>query len=367
MFLFVFLIFETAKISREKIRHQFAVDSAAFVEMSIYSDFLNRTAYNNGAFPQRVFDLSFRGICMETKTDTAAIPSPYCGAKSANLYDILYKNGAFPSDPGKTKTEQYESIDDEGEWNLRFGENPMFPENRNDSSPSLNDKLYLITEEDAHNYWITWDDAKDIYKLYVQLYQLVGIVEDSQFSVFCRMTGATGCTSSDNRHNYFRKSYWLNTNAGVEDAYDGAQVFNDYSFEPEPNCLKEIMIFGNKATPNAFQPFQVYEPPNAVQMKDTITGCSGLFQMETIDEGQLLDLATPHGDSPHPGIPITQHWDLEGTLLKNYFEVDFHQAVRCQDGGGPCVHATVGISHPAGTGKGVWPNSTPKFQTRLYP
>jgi len=197
--------------------------------------------------------------------------------------------------------------------------------------------------------------------------EFAGIVEDSQFSVFCRMTGATGCKNSDNRHNFFRKSYWLNTNAGIEDAYDGAQVFNDYRFEPKPHCLKEIMIHGNKATTNAFQPFLVYKPPKAVKMKDTITGCSGLFQMETIDEGHLRDLAMPHGDSPHPGIPVVQHWDLDGALLKNFFEVDFHQAVRCQDGGGPCVHATVGITHPAGTGKGVWPNPTPKFQTKLYP
>src|SRR6185312_5166651 len=51
LFLFVYLIYETAKLSREKIRHQFALDAAAFVEMTNYSDFLNRTAYVNGAFP----------------------------------------------------------------------------------------------------------------------------------------------------------------------------------------------------------------------------------------------------------------------------------------------------------------------------
>ena len=30
LFLFVYLIYETAKLSREKIRHQFAIDAAAF-------------------------------------------------------------------------------------------------------------------------------------------------------------------------------------------------------------------------------------------------------------------------------------------------------------------------------------------------
>ena len=56
IFLFLFLIIETAKLSRQKIRHQFAIDTAAFLEMSNYSDLLNNSAYVNGAFPQSLFE-----------------------------------------------------------------------------------------------------------------------------------------------------------------------------------------------------------------------------------------------------------------------------------------------------------------------
>src|SRR3989304_4552981 len=59
LFLFVYLIYETAKLSREKIKHQFAMDAAAFVEAPNYSDFLNRTAYVNGAFPMRIFEQGY--------------------------------------------------------------------------------------------------------------------------------------------------------------------------------------------------------------------------------------------------------------------------------------------------------------------
>ena len=55
LLLFVYLLFETTKLSREKIRQQFAVDSAAFIQMSDYTNLLNRTAYVNGAFPSRIF------------------------------------------------------------------------------------------------------------------------------------------------------------------------------------------------------------------------------------------------------------------------------------------------------------------------
>src|SRR5271156_291136 len=89
LFLFVFLIFETAKLSREKIRHQFAVDAAAFVEMTNYSDFLNRSAYVNGAFPMRIFWEGFS----DTKLD--CMGKDPCPGPTA-LAEILYTDGIYP-------------------------------------------------------------------------------------------------------------------------------------------------------------------------------------------------------------------------------------------------------------------------------
>src|SRR5438477_628147 len=113
LFLFVYLIFETAKLSREKIRHQFAVDSAAFIEMTNYSDFLNRSAYVNGAFPQRIFFEGFYNTCIEKKNNTGGD----CGSQGDRLYEILYKNGAFPrSDQGAPDA----PLDDKPSWLIRF-------------------------------------------------------------------------------------------------------------------------------------------------------------------------------------------------------------------------------------------------------
>ena len=55
LFLFVILICEVGKLSRDKIRQQFALDTAASLEMEQYTDTLNRLAYINGAFPDRIF------------------------------------------------------------------------------------------------------------------------------------------------------------------------------------------------------------------------------------------------------------------------------------------------------------------------
>src|SRR5581483_7915255 len=91
LFLFVYLLFETAKLSREKIRHQFAADAAVFVEMTNYSDFLNRSAYVNGAFPMRIFYEGFHGTPMDCVNGT----SDHCPG-STSLDELLYANGAFP-------------------------------------------------------------------------------------------------------------------------------------------------------------------------------------------------------------------------------------------------------------------------------
>lgn len=370
LFLFVYLIFETAKLSREKIRHQFAVDAAAFIEMTNYSDFLNRSAYVNGAFPQRIFYEGFYNTMIERKNNT----SP------DRLYDILYKNGTFPRTdqaPGDAPLDSFTS------WHLRFGGCGM---GKNSNPPDMSScgatggtgggagggggavtgggggvagggRLDIITMQDALDYWLNWDDSQDIYKLYVQIYQLLGSVEDAQYSVFNRLT-KTG------RHGFFRKSYWLNTGDDINQAEAGASFFNAYSFEPKPYCIQEVMIYGNKPTSNAFQPYQIWAPNAPIQMPPTIANCqpqAGLFQAEAIPDMHLQNMKIVHSPlANYPGYPVIQPWKAP----TNYFKVDFNSKVRCPTGGfdSPCVHATVMLS-----GGRLWPSPTPKFQTRLYP
>jgi len=359
LFLFVYLIFETAKISREKIRHQFALDAAAFIEMTNYSDFLNRSAYVNGAFPQRIFHEGFYGTCIEKKNNTQGD----CGTQGDRLYNILYKNGTYPRWEGQSQTE---ALDRFPEWMLAFG---GCGTSKNSTTPDMDScgsggRLDIITMQDALDYWISWDDAQDIYKLYVQIYQLLGSVEDAQYSVFKRLV-------ADTPHSFYRKSYWLNTNDPINDGVDGMKWFDMYGrvgsgFAPKPYCVQEVMIYGNKPTNNAFQPYQIWAPNSPITMPNTISGCTGLFQIESIPASHLYAMRSRHQMSNWPGYPIVQHWDRnrsnQGTLSRNYFNVDFHRTVRCPDGGGPCVHATIALA-----GGRLWPNPTPKFQTRLYP
>ncbi|MDE2292722.1 MAG: Tad domain-containing protein [Elusimicrobia bacterium] len=359
LFLFVYLIFETAKLSREKIRHQFALDSAAFIEMTNYSDFLNRSAYVNGAFPQRIFYEGFYNTCIQKKNNTQGD----CGTAGDRLYNILYKNGAYP------RTDQAppdQPLDDLPAWFLQFGGDGAA---KNGGPPDMGSGLLrLITMQNALDYWLSWDDAQDIYKLYVQIYELLGSVEDAQTSVFKRLT---------TDHNFFRKSYWLNTNDPIDQADEGAAYFPGGSaavgsFDPKPFCIQQIDIVGNKPTNNPFQPYVQFEPATPVQMPSTIANCqpnSGLFQVEWIKQNELDEMHGSHAPGSRfgltlPGYPVFQNWG-RGVVDHNYFNVNFMNTVSCPgavSANGPCVHATISLS-----GGMLWPNPTPKFQTRLYP
>lgn len=333
--LFVRLIFETAKISREKIRHQFAVDAAAFIEMTNYSDFLNRTAYVNGAFPHRIFKETLEGL------------DPILGKDNSTyvkIYEMLYQNAAFP------KTDQ--TLDDSSlpRWPIGYADSDKAGrgERLNQLSytrdPEDLGTLDFVTEDNAYKTYIAHKDVMDIYQLYAQIYSLLGSVEDAQWQVFKRLT--------DNA-NFFRKSYWLNSgdctsadNCGEQ----GAQAFKGSPLRAKLHKVTAIELSGNQFNQsNLFNPISVLH--NRKKFGNAIEIPDGLFQLTTVNEGNLRRLKY--------GYEVIQPWDPPA---ENYFNVDL-KAFR------PRVRARV-----VSGGGVVWnegspgnPSPTPKFQTRLYP
>ena len=53
--LVIYLLTETTKVSIAKVRHQFALDNAAYTQMTTVSVFLNAVGLLNGPLPYRVF------------------------------------------------------------------------------------------------------------------------------------------------------------------------------------------------------------------------------------------------------------------------------------------------------------------------
>ena len=363
LFLFVYLIYETAKLSREKIRHQFAMDAAAFVEMTNYSDFLNRTAYVNGAFPMRIFEEGYWDFKAECEGKVAN-----CSQKT--YAKLLFDNGAFPHVGGAySDGHNPESSLPGGKWNIEY-DNVRFSK-KNSNPPDLSPVSWgdaateyeLFSLDNADHYWHPYDLATEIYKLYVQIYSLLGSVEDAQYQVLQRLTkGGTP-------HSFMQKSYWLNTGDPVGDAgvlalsFDAALTAGGGDFEHavHPNCLKRLEYWGNKHLNGGIQPYvpQMTTPPGVDLTATGGAGCAsvggGLFQIESLDDSMATTL--------RQGLEISMPWSIP---TKNFFNVDL-AGMMAQEFPGRELHTRISLVGDPSNKPSVWPDPTPKFQVRQFP
>lgn len=353
LLLFVYLLFETTKISREKIRQQFAVDSASFIQMGDYTNLLNRTAYVNGAFPYRIFKEAYE--CPPEnplqKSDDSGQICPY---------DMLYAAGAFPKSKSDVKGAQPDPLDGKKKWEIEF-DNAARPEfTGNPTSKQDTPVFSLITQDQGVKIMLEWGTAIGYYKFYSQVYSLLGTVEESQWTVFDRLT---------ENFNFFRKSYYLNAN--TPDCVSNPQacgndgVFSNGGFKSNRlvknhnfymHYIQKIMFYAKVFTGGSLPPYYLGKTNPPMDM--TTMSPDGLFQLATITDDKLKKF----GD----GLDVYQGWDAP----KNYFNVDFNVIGKCKETGRPCVHALVSSQCPQLTSAGnncVWPNPTPKYQTRLYP
>jgi len=344
LLIFVYLIFETAKLSREKIRQQFAVDSAAFIQMGDYTNLFNRTAYVNGAFPYRIFKEAY-----------ACPPNDYLQRTDNNgqkcPFDMLYEAGAFPKYKNDTGGGAAQSLDGEKKWEMEFDD--TFRPGINEK-PSDTEEFTLITEEQSKKIYIFWDPAISVYKFYASVYSLLGSVEESQMTVFERLTG---------NFNFFRKSYYLNANTddcvrnpqacGEEGLSEGfkAHRITRSGRGMVMHYIKKI-LFHAKVPQPGLPPYYIGKTKPPMEMPGP-----GLFQLATIDRNALSAVGK--------GYEVYQGW----TAPINYFNIDFNTLVSCGGAGRPCVHATIASQCPqlSEGNNCVWPNPTPKYQTRLYP
>jgi len=328
--LVIYLLFETTKISREKIRHQFALDTSAFVELTSESNYLNATAYVNGAFPFRLFreNLEYKNKSIVVDTDNGG-----SGSGAVSIFDAFYQAGAFPA------MDNYYSSpkDTDVEWQLHYA--PDARADWNTETPKVDqDKYYPLTSESiAQNYKLDLD--LDSVKLYLLIYYFLSNIYEDQKKVYERLS---------QEGEMFRKGYYLNTGDCKisECGKEGAKEFKEYTARTTPIYIQKISIYykdqGDGGTKHV----------DLDMVKDQLFD-GKLFQFAYVDRGfrdKLRKLYT--------GIEITQPFKAPS----NYFNVNLNKY-------NPHNHVRVALqcSKGSGTNNCVWPNPTPKYQVRLYP
>jgi hypothetical protein len=368
MFLFVYLLFETAKLSREKIRHQFAMDSAAFVEMTNYSDFLNRTAYVNGAFPMRIYEEGygdqqghnlFAAECSGPPDKHDPCPPTGEYPPYASYSDVMYKTGAFPRSQSGRNT-----YDTQTSWDIEYegsGHGGHRPRQTQMTEGSLEDEFELFGAQEANWFWHGWKLATELYQLYVQVYSLLGSVEDAQFRVLSRLAS---------QHSFMSKSYWLNTGEdGGTLVASFRQKVPDFTSSSiaHPLCQRHLKYWGNTYQGGGgVQPYvPQYTDPSVDLAANNMSspGCNnqGLFQIMWIKQSEV-DKLNQAGSGAYPGLELWMTWNIPNA---NYFNVDFANQMGNQRPGN--LHTTISLSGDPANKPSVWPDPTPKFQVRQFP
>ncbi|MFH1726627.1 MAG: hypothetical protein ABII00_18610 [Elusimicrobiota bacterium] len=259
LFLFVFLIFETARLSRDKIRQQFALDAGASLESGLYSGYLNRIAYINGPFPDRLFsspDLS----------------------NSAVRYAQDYASGFFPRSVGPHT--EYEK-----RWRFlwspatRGGMNTQFP-------PQYTPVLFINQEA-----------ASTRMAVFMTVWHKLGYILDAHMDIF---------NAHNEKHSLMRQTMYHNLHSV---AYKGSPLpRRDYSNCTDPETCGDQAVSG-------FMPLPVTKHV-AIGFEDNdddeiVYFSPPLFQVATVRQEVL--------DRLEDGHVVIQGWDPG----RNYFKVNF--------------------------------------------
>ncbi len=326
--LVIYLLFETTKISKEKIRHQFALDTSSFVEMTSLSQYLNATAYVNGAFPFRLFRDFFEANNPQLKPDEYAEDA--ANLKPISLYDYYYQAGAFPamsdynSSPKATDTK----------WDLHY-----YGDTRKEwekDLPKVDDsKFYPINSQElAKTHQAYWD--VDILQLYFMVYYYLGNIYEDQKKVYERLV-------KDNE--FFRKGYFYNTgNCSLSECgKEGAQTLKNYFVKTEPLYISKVSIY--------YKQQNGAESEIQLDLKEKQLMGGKIFQLAYLSRGSKDKLR-----ALYKGIDITQRF----TLSKNYFNINLMKY-------NPRVHTRIALQCTDESNNCVWPYPTSKYQVRQYP
>ena len=354
--LVIYLLLETTKLSREKVRQQFAVDVSAFVELTAHSNFLNAVAYTNGAFPFRLFRDQFPPTPPTLPQDERRAP-PDGYPQEVSVYDSFYEAGAFPTThnenvyfvPKPTDVEWKLEFIPDADWmsdelKTREGE---FMSGRGEwmtETPSVDlEKFYPVTSKDIATFYLfPWE--QNSLMLYITMYYLLSQIYENQKKVYERVT-------KDGE--FFRKSYYLNTGncRMAECGREGSRNFNGLVARTIPIYIKKIVMYFNDPAEFPEAGEDMFELPIDMEKDKMLDG--QLYQFSYLERSSIDRLRRLYR-----GIDITQSFRAPN----NYFNVNLNTG-RYR----PHVHARVALQCTKQSNNCVWPYPTPKYQVRLFP
>lgn len=344
--LVVYLLFEMAKVSTVKVRHQLALDNAAYSQMSSASTYLNAMAMVNGPLAYRVIQ----------STSDSVPPLKPKGSKPnlkpISIFELFYQGGAVPTigpdyETGINKPPSAESND----WGLRYYSGDKLDENASRATwekdvPSLasgDDPVPMMSKALVDDYYAP---AKEVtvpaIVNYLETYARLGSIYKSQDYVYREV--------SKNAVMY-REAYYLNvTDCKRSECarQSAAQIRQFLDLQTKPFELNNILFYASDSGTSGWHHGSFKIPFKATEL---LNG-EELFQfayLEPSSRSRLKALSR--------GILLKQPFKLP----RNHFNINLEQKYK------PYVRNRVLLSCPRSSNNCVWPNPLPKYSITLEP
>lgn len=344
--LVIYLLFETAKVSMTKVRQQFALDNAAYSQVSAASTYLNAVAMVNGPLPYRV--LQWYGTETEPLRPKSAQNPPL------SIFELFYKGGGVPSigpdyETGINKPPVAESID----WGLKYYtgdelDNDASREEWEKENPKLPDSTHevpVMSKQLVENYYFpgTKELGVPVIVQYLETYARTGSIYKSQDYVYKEV--------SKNAF-MFREAYYLNVNdcKRSECARQSASQLRQYlDLKTKPFELDAIKFYVSESNAEGTYHGGAYDLP--FKATELLNG-DKLFQFAFLEPASRSRLK---GFSR--GVMLKQPFKLP----RNHFNINLEQKYK------PYVRNRVVLSCPRASNNCVWPNPLPKYTVSLDP
>lgn len=337
--LVIYLLFETAKVSMTKIRQQFALDNAAYSQMSSASTYLNAVAMVNGPLPYRVMQQEANQKLNQKEHDGTQI----------SVFDIFYKGGGVPSigpdyETGINNPPPAESTD----WGVNYYEGELSNLSRKDwmkEKPAVPSEVVpLVSQALVKNYYFPGEGV-GIPALvnYLTTYARVGSIYKSQTYVYQELSKNAVM---------FREAYYLNVNDCKRSEcarQSAAQLRQFMSLSTTPFELEKIKFFLSEATTKEDHHGGAF--PVELSARELLDG-EGLYQFAYLNPASLGKLRTLSR-----GVLLKQSFKLP----RNHFNINLEQKYK------PYVRTRVQLICPRSDNNCVWPHPLPKYGIKLEP
>ena len=351
--LVIYLLVEVTKVSISKVRHQFALDNAAYTQMTTVSVFLNAVALLNGPLPYRVLKT------YDEQIKVVNTQNEYRGKQDWTVFDLFFQAGAVPTlapdydkEARRNPAPKQESVD----WGVQYAKyggigeqldednNPAYDRSdwEKETPAEIKGRVWLMNKEMVDKHYIA---AKKVgipaIMAYLNTYVQVGDTFNLQKDLYQKLIKNAAM---------FREGYFLN----VDDCKKGecakqsaSRLVQFLSIPTKRQEAADVMMFVSASDMGGGTGGAVKVPLNMNEV-----GADPLFLFAYVDGTGRSRLRTLKR-----GITLKQSFPLK----RNHFNIDLAAKYK------PYVRNTVILNCPRGNNNCVWPNPLPKYNVILRP